>query len=175
MKKWIPQVTLNSVRIAAATLFIMSLPNTSSATTATTTFTVTAQVLKACVVTATTMAFGIYNPVSGAAVPQTSTIATTCTSGTTYQTGLDAGTGTGATVSTRAMSGITTPSDQLAYGLFQNSGHTINWGNTPGTDTPAAVSGSGAPQNATVYGLIAANTTAPIDTYLDTITVTVTY
>ncbi|MFJ1268473.1 spore coat U domain-containing protein [Legionella lytica] len=145
------------------------------AATATTTFQVTATVLKACVVSATTVAFGTYNPVGGTPTTATGTITTTCTNTTTYTTGLSAGTSSGATVTTRKMTGQTTSSNLLPYGLYQDSAHTVNWGNTPGTDTPAAVTGNGAAQNATVYGQIAAGTAAPIDTYLDTITVTVTY
>ncbi|MDR3501925.1 MAG: spore coat protein U domain-containing protein [Legionella sp.] len=156
-------------------VYLTPIATTSYAATATTTFQVTATVLKACVVSATTVAFGTYNPVGGTAATATGTITTTCTNTTTYTTGLSAGTSTGATVTARKMTGQTTSSDLLPYGLYQDSAHSINWGNTPGTDTPAAVTGNGAAQNATVYGQIAAGTAAPIDTYLDTITVTVTY
>jgi spore coat protein U-like protein len=156
-------------------IYLTPIPINIYAATATTTFQVTATVLKACVVTATPVAFGTYNPVNSTASTATGTITTTCTNTTTYTTGLSAGTSTGATVTTRKMTGQTTSTDLLAYGLYQDSAHTVNWGNTPGTDTPAAVTGNGAAQNATVYGQIAAGTAAPIDTYLDTITVTVTY
>ncbi|SEB37607.1 Csu type fimbrial protein [Terriglobus roseus] len=161
----------------AALSFAMLLPATSptaSALTATTTFGVSANVIKACVVSATSVAFGTYNPVGAAAANATGTLTVSCTATTSYTTGLSAGTGTGASVTARKMTGGTA-SNLLAYGLYQDSAHTVNWGNTPGTDTPAAVVGTGLPQTATVYGQIAAGTVGAIDNYTDTITVTVTY
>jgi spore coat protein U-like protein len=68
-----------------------------------------------------------------------------------------------------------TVANLLAYSLYQDSAHTVNWGNTPGTDTPAAATGTGMPVASTVYGQISSGTPGAIDTYSDTITVTVTY
>ena len=155
---------------------LANISNYSFAATATTTFLVTANVIAACAVTATPMAFGTYSPVSGTNLDQTSTITTTCTNTTQYTVGLNAGSSSSPTptVTTRKMTGVT-PANTLAYGLYQNAGRTTNWGNTPGTDTPAAVIGTGAAQAQTVYGRINAGTAAAIDTYSDTITVTVNF
>lgn len=145
------------------------------AATATTTFQVLASVINACIVTATPLNFGVYNPTLPGETTSTSTITTTCTIGTSYTVGLNEGTGTGATVTTRAMSGVTVPANQLPYGLYQDLAHTLNWGNTPGTDTPPAVIATGVPENKTVFGRILPGNYVPVDSYLDTITVTVTY
>jgi spore coat protein U-like protein len=106
------------------------------------------------------------------AVPATSAIAVQCTNGTTYNIGLNAGTGAGATVANRLMTG---PASQtVGYSLYSNAAHTTLWGNTIGTDTLAGT-GSGSAQNYTVFGLVPVQTTPGPGTYNDTITVTVTY
>jgi spore coat protein U-like protein len=129
-----------------------------------------ATVIKACTVTATPMAFGDY---FGAQISSTATISATCTTGTAYQAGLDAGTAPGATVSHRSMTGPS--SSQLNYNLYSDSGFSINWGNTPGTDTVAGT-GSGSIQALTVYGVVpAGQTSAVAGSYSDTVTVTLTY
>ncbi|MCA0403672.1 MAG: spore coat U domain-containing protein [Proteobacteria bacterium] len=150
-------------------------PLVAQAATTTTTFAVTATVAAACTVTATPLAFGTFVPANATNLDQTNTISVTCTNGTTYAVGLNAGTSSGATVTTRKMTGTTSTSNLLPYELYSNTGRTTNWGNTPGTDTPAASTGTGAVQTLTVYGRIPTNTTAVPDSYSDTITVTVTF
>ena len=104
-------------------------------------------------------------------VDQTSTIAVQCTNTTPYNIGLDAGTGTGATVAVRKLS---TGGATVNYTLYSDSGRTTIWGNTVSTDTVAAT-GNGASQSYTVYGRVPAQTTPAPGTYTDTVTVTVTY
>ena len=101
----------------------------------------------------------------------TSTIQVQCTNTTPYNIGLNAGTATGATVTTRKM---TNAGNTISYSLYGNAGMTTNWGNTVGTDTVSAT-GNGAAQSYTVYGQVPAQTTPAAATYTDTITVTVTY
>lgn len=120
--------------------------------------------------TASTLDFGTTGVLS-ANVDVTSTILVTCTNTTPYNIGLNAGTGTGATVSNRLMmSGATT----ISYAMYSNAGRTMNWGNTVGTDTVPGT-GNGAAQSYTVYGRVPPQTTPAPGTYTDTITVTVTY
>jgi spore coat protein U-like protein len=149
-------------------------PRPVSAATATANIAVSANVLKACVITATPLAFGTYDPTSGAASTTTSTIGVKCTIGTSYQVGLNAGTTSGNTVTARKMVGTTSTANTLAYGIFQDAGYLTNWGNTTTTE-PASQSGTGATVNMTAYGQIAANTSAPIDGYTDTVTATLTF
>jgi spore coat protein U-like protein len=136
---------------------------------ATTTFNVTATVLKDCIVSATGLPFGNY---TGALVNVSSTVTVTCTSGTAYTVGLNAGLTTGATVTTRQM-GITQPAGGLNYSLLTTSYSGANWGNTSGTWVSGT--GSGAAQPLTVYGVLPAGQYVPPGSYTDTIAVTVTY
>lgn len=162
-------VKISSLGVALAAAITASSAN---AATATTSFTVNATVLKACVVTALPLAFGNYDPTSVSPVTGSTTLSVLCTRGTSFRTGLNAGTATGATVSTRSMS---SGGESLNYALYQDSAYTTNWGNTPGTDTPAAVTAGNGATTQTVYGRIAASQNVPIGVYTDTITVTVTY
>lgn len=142
------------------------------AQTATTTFPVTATVLKSCSVSATPLAFGTYNPTSATPLDATTTLSVLCTVGTSFTVGLNAGTAAGATVTTRQMSN---GANRLNYALFQQAGRTTNWGNTPGTDTPPATTAPVTPSALTVYGRVPAGQNVPAGDYTDTITVTVNY
>ena len=141
------------------------------AATTTSTFTVQMTIAASCtIVSASTLNFGSQG-VLAANVDQTSTLQVQCTNTTPYNIGLNAGTGTGATVATRKM---TSGGATINYSLYTDIGRTTLWGNTVGTDTVAAT-GSGAAQNYTVYGRVPPQTTPAPATYTDTITVTVTY
>lgn len=135
---------------------------------ATTTFGVSATVLKDCVVSATALAFGNY---TGAVNNAASTITVTCTNTTAYTVGLSAGLASGATVTARKMQNGTA---LLPYALYSNSARTTNWGNTSATNWVSGI-GTGAAQPLTVYGQIAAGLYATPGSYADTITATVTY
>jgi spore coat protein U-like protein len=105
------------------------------------------------------------------AVDATTTLGVQCTTGTTYNVGLNAGTGAGATVAARTMSnGAST----LVYTLYSKSARTTVWGNTVNTDTVSGA-GTGSVQTYTVYGRAPAQTTPAAGVYSDTVTVTVTY
>ena len=141
------------------------------AATTTSTFTVNVTIQAQCLInSASTLAFGTQG-VLIANVDQTSTIVVQCTNTTPYDIGLDAGTGTGASVATRKLTGggVT-----INYRLYSDSGRTTVWGETVSTDTVSAT-GNGAAQSHTVYGRIPAQTTPAPNTYSDTITITVTY
>src|ERR1044072_4324088 len=117
-----------------------------------------------------TLNFGTLG-VLASSTDQTSTIQVTCTNTTPYNIGLDAGTGSGATVAVRK---LTSGGATVNYTLYSDSGRTTVWGNTVSTDTVAAT-GSGSAQSYTVYGRIPAQTTPAPGNYADTITVPVTY
>jgi spore coat protein U-like protein len=157
------------VAFGAATL-LGGLPfSQAAAATTTTTFTVTANVTTNCTIIADNLNFGSY---ARAVVDGTTTLTATCSTGTPFNIGLDAGTAAGATVSTRKMTG---PGPEfLAYGLFQDSAHSINWGNTPATDTVNST-GTGAAQTFTVFGDIPSGQFVQAGSYQDTITVTLTF
>ena len=139
--------------------------------TTTTTFTVQITITASCTInSASTLNFGSQGVLT-ANVDQTSTIQVQCTNTTPYNIGLNAGTASGATVTTRKM---TNGGATVNYFLYSNSGRTTNWGNTVGTDTVSSA-GTGASQSFTVYGRVPTQTTPTPATYTDTITVTVTY
>ena len=150
---------------------LLQFVSTSQATTTTSTFTVQVAIIASCTInSASTLNFGSQG-VLIANVDNTSTLQVQCTNTTPYNIGLDAGTGTGATVAVRKM---TSGANTVNYSLYSDSGRTTVWGNTIGTNTVAAT-GNGAAQSYTVYGRVTAQTTPAPATYTDTITVTVTY
>jgi spore coat protein U-like protein len=138
--------------------------NTSTSTSA------SATVVSSCNVGATTLNFGSQG-VLNSNVDASSSVTATCTSGTAYNIGLNAGTGPGATVTTRKM---TSGGATINYSLYGNSARTTNWGTTVGIDTVSGT-GSGLGQSYTVYGRVPSQTTPAPATYSDTIVSTVTY
>jgi spore coat protein U-like protein len=142
---------------------------TSSSGTVTTTFTVTAIVALTCSVTASALNFGNY---TGALIDAASAVTVNCINLTTFNIGLNAGTATGATVTTRKM---TSPSSAtLNYTLFRDGARTVNWGNTVGTDTLIS-QGNGTAVQYGVFGRMAAGQSGNPAVYSDTIIVTLTY
>jgi len=121
-----------------------------------------------CAVMAAPIMFGAY---SGVKRDATTTIAFRCTVATPYSVGLTAGSGTGATVTSRKLTGA---KDTLAYSMFLDPARTANWGQTEGTDTFAGM-GNGSVQSLTVYGRIAAGQFVTPGTYMDVIDVLITY
>jgi spore coat protein U-like protein len=141
------------------------------AATTQTTFGVNVTIQAQCLInSASTLNFGTQG-VLIANVNQTSTIVVQCTDTTTYDIGLDAGGGSGATVGTRKLTG---GGATINYSLYTDVGRSTVWGNTVSTDTVSAT-GNGAAQSYTVYGRIPAQTTPAPAAYSDTITITVTY
>ncbi len=136
----------------------------------TTTFTVTATVVANCTVSTSALTFGNYSPTTP--TNGTATVSITCTNNTTFNVGLNSGTGSGSTGTTRFMTG---PSAALLqYHIYSDSARTSEWGNTVGTNTVAGT-GTGSAQTRTAYGEIKANHPVNPGSYSDTITATITY
>jgi spore coat protein U-like protein len=141
------------------------------AATATSTFAVTITLTATCTVSSpNTLAFGTQGILS-ANVDAQADFFVTCTTSTPYSVGLNAGTGTGATVAVRKM---TSGASTVNYTIYSDSGRTTVWGNTVSTDTVAGT-GTGAAQTLTAFGRVPSQTTPAALSYSDTITVTVTY
>jgi spore coat protein U-like protein len=138
---------------------------------ATSNFDVTLKILANCVIAANPLDFGQSQGVLASAVTVNTTINVTCSSTTLYNVGLNAGTGTGSSTTTRYMSGTGSNTGTVQFNLFQTAGAT-NWGNTQGTDTKSGT-GTGVAQAITVYGQIPAQSTPAPDNYKSTITATV--
>lgn len=162
------KTALLSVSIGCVVLGLTSTSAVAQTNPATTTFGVSASVLKDCIVSATALGFGNY---TGAVNSAQSTITVTCTNSTTYTVGLGPGLATSATVTTRQMQN---GSALLNYGLFSNGTWATNWGNTSGTNWVSGT-GNGSGQAITVYGQIPAGQYVTPGSYADTIAVTVTY
>ncbi|MFM9863467.1 MAG: spore coat U domain-containing protein [Micropepsaceae bacterium] len=141
------------------------------AATATTTFQVTATVLSVCTVSATNLAFGNYDASSGTPNDNTSTVTVRCSNTTPYTVALNAGTGTGATVAVRRMTGGST----LDYSMYTTAGRTTVWGDGTLATVTQAGTGNGANQALTVFGRITTGQFVAAGAYTDTITATVTY
>jgi len=155
--------------LPAAAMALIATP--ASASTQQTTFLVTANVNVSCSIAASDLVFGAYDP-AGGDVDGQSQVSVNCTNSSTWNVGLNAGTFSGATVSTRKMTGPGVFS--LNYGLYSDSARTTNWGNTVGTDTVSGT-GTGGTQIVTVYGRIPGLQNVGAGGYQDTITATVTF
>lgn len=142
----------------------------SQAATGSASISVGTNVLSLCLVGGSTMAFGSYN--ASSQLDQTGTITVLCTFGTSYNVGLDAGTGAGATTTVRKMTGLS--GGTLNYALYRNSAHSALWGSSIGTDTVAGTA-TGLLQSLTVYGRIPSGQAPKADVYSDTVTITLTY
>ena len=143
----------------------------SSALTTTSTFTATIQLNATCVIISTATLTFPQQGVLTADVPAQADIFVQCTNTTPFNIGLNAGTGTGATVAVRK---LTSGGATVNYSLYTDGGHTTVWGNTVSTDT-VADTGDGTSKKYTVFGLVPTQTTPAPGTYTDTVTVTVTY
>jgi spore coat protein U-like protein len=151
---------------------LVLVPDALDAATATANFQVRITIQTSCiVVSANDLDFGTQGVLS-TNVDVPTTLSVQCTTSTPYNIGLNAGTGAGATVAVRKMTGPS--SNTVNYSLYQDAPRSVVWGNTVGTDTVAGT-GTGAAQSYTVYGRVPPQTTPIPGLYTDTITVTVTY
>jgi len=158
----------NLLKIAIGVTAAAGLAAAASAGTVNANLAIGAEVDPVCTLGTSAVAFG---PFSGTQIDATGTIIANCVNGTNYNVGLDAGTSTGATVTTRKM---TSGANLLPYSLYKDSGRTVNWGNTVGTDTVAGV-GTGTAQNLTVYARLPAGAVPPPGVYSDTVQATISF
>ena len=158
---------------------LLAAAGSASGASITTTFTVSATVLKTCTTSATNLTFPNYTPGTGG-VASTSTVSVNCTNKTPFTIALDGG-NSGGTIAQRQMGDGA--GDLLQYNLYSDANHTTLWGDgaTGGLTVAGTGAGMGAGkvQNSTVYGQVldSANNqgAAARAAYQDTITVTVTY
>jgi spore coat protein U-like protein len=135
--------------------------------------------LQSCSVSATTVNFGTYNPLSGSAAQSTGTVTVDCQVlliGLFVSWTVTLSTGSsGSYVARRLQSGA----NVLSYNLYTDAARTSVWGDgTNGTSVvsanPFLIVGSNT-VNYTVYGSIPAAQDRPAGNYTDTLTVTMTY
>ena len=154
--------------------------NAAASGTAQATMTNTVTIASSCTIS-TTGFTAAYDPIvtnSTTAMTTTAAISSTCTLAAvpviTLGQGNNAGTGsTNSSPVRRLSNGATTPV-YLNYGLYQDSGHSTNWGNTSATGVTGL--GTGAAVPLTVYASVpAGQTSASVGTYTDQVVVTVTF
>ena len=161
-----------SATMAAAALAVAG---TAGAAVATTTFGVSATVLKTCSVAANPLGFGNYTPSAGALAANT-TVNVKCTKTTPFTVTLNGGSTTGGTISQRLM---TNGSDTLQYNLYTSAAFSTLFGDgTTGVGVTGTGAGLATAVAVTVYGSLpdnATNQAVSTGAYSDTINVTVTY
>jgi spore coat protein U-like protein len=146
---------------------------------ATTTFQVSATVLKNCTVAATNVAFGTYTPTAGA-LTANGTVSVKCTKNTGFTVSLDQGTTSGGSIAQRLMTDGVAGDPTLQYNLYTASSLATVWGDGSGTSATQGGTGAGlgTAVSMTVYGSLPDNTTnqnAAANNYTDTVTVSVAY
>jgi spore coat protein U-like protein len=155
-------------------LFGLALAIPAWSATTTTTMGVSGTVVPACTISSAPLSFGttIANPIA-ANLDANSTVSATCSTGTPYTVALDAGTGAGATILARRMTGPAAAT--MNYSLYTTAARGVVWGDgTAGTVTVPGT-GNGAAQTLTVFGRITPQTVAATGAFTDTITVTLTF
>jgi spore coat protein U-like protein len=133
-----------------------------------------------CTATATTVAFGTYNPMSATPDTSTGTLSVRCTATGSAQTVslvVSLSTGLSGTYTPRRMFSGVNPMD---YNLFFSTAYTQIWGDGSagtfrGTATITPRPGNPATANGTVYGRVPALQNVAAGNYLDSIIMTVTY
>ena len=146
--------------------------NISLGATATSTFQITSTAASSCTVSANTLPFPNYTLVQ---LGNSTILTVTCTNGTTYSIGLSAGTGSGATVTTRKMTMTGSQPNTINYSLYTDSARTTVWGDTAGNGLVTGLTGTGTAQTYTVYGRVFKQQASPIGSYADTITITINF
>jgi len=165
--------SITAVLVAAA----FGISGAATAATTTTSFSVTATVLKTCSATASTLAFGNYTPGAGA-ISGSTTVNVKCTNGTSFTVALDKGTTTGGSITQRLMAN---GANTLQYNLYKDAAFTTLFGDgTTGSTSAGTGSGVATAVSVTVYGQLPDNATnqnaVPSGTnYSDSITATITY
>lgn len=161
---------------ALAALTVLCTMTAAHAETDTSSFDVLLQITEACDVSSTApndLDFGTTSLLTGN-LDQTSTLTVLCTTGTTFDIGLDAGINESSVddISTRRMTDG--DSSYVGYQLYQDAGRSVAWGDTVSTNTVSST-GTGDDQSFTVYGRVPTQITPAAGSYTDNVTVTVTY
>jgi spore coat protein U-like protein len=125
-----------------------------------------------CTVATDPVAFG-NRTLIGAAVPITGNMTVQCTANAPYQIQLSVGSGTGAAVETRFMTGAAS-GDLATYTVHQGAATGPVWGVTLGTDTLDGVA-TGAAEVFPFTAVLAANQSVEADVYADVLVATINY
>ncbi len=134
-------------------------------------FQVSANVVASCEVDTGSLDFGNLGGTITAIIDQTTSINVRCTNGTPYRVSLGLGEGRGVTgPETRKMRSV---ASSLSYGLYQDPGRSVPWGDNSGNNVGR--SGNGSNQALAIYGRIFSGQQASVGVYTDRVLVTVNY
>jgi spore coat protein U-like protein len=146
--------------------------NSYAAGSASTSLAVTATVSANCTISTSAVAFGAYDPiVTNASTPRDADGAVTVTCTKDAATTVTLGDGGNVSGGVRRM---TDGTQFLSYTLYSNSGRTVAWGNTPGTND-VAHTGTGTATTLSVYGRIAGAQNVRAGSYSDSVVATVNF
>lgn len=167
-------MTRNVLRVVS--IVFLTIPASAFAGSASDNMSVSATVSDSCTISAGDLSFGAYDTVAGSAVAGSAVLSVACTTGAAANVTLDQGANPGGGSSDadpdRWMSDGA--SNLLSYSLFQDSGHTTEWGNTSGTGVSYSAASSAA-SNISVYGQIDASQDVPAGSYSDTVVATISF
>ena len=133
---------------------------------------VTASVRNTCSISATAMAFGVYNPVTKIALNIEGAVTVTCTPGFTTPVLLDMGlhaSGTDPAVPLRRM--MNAAGNFLEYQIYKEPARTTPWEGVTGVSHV----GSGSPIDHPMYGRVHASQSPQVGSYTDTVIATVIF
>jgi len=170
MEKRIGRLIAGAGVAALVAGFVGLAQSTVSATTATSTFAVSATVSANCTIAAGALAFTPYDPVvanATANLDQTSTITVACTKGSTGVVSLDNGVNASGTI--RRMKAGT---NFLTYEMYSDSGRTTVWN---ATNTVSYTALTKATTGVTLYGRVPAGQDVPVGSYTDSVVATITF
>ena len=147
--------------------------------TATDNMAVTTDVGISCTITVADLTFTSYDPTYGVDNDSTGSVTTTCTTGgavvLTLGQGANADSSSTDAAPIRRMVGTTgaAAGTFLNYGLYQEGGRTTVFGNT--SDTGGSFTATGGADVTTVYGRIPKEQAAAVGSFVDSVSVTLTY
>ena len=147
--------------------------------TATDNMAVTTDVGISCTITVADLTFTSYDPTYGVDNDSTGSVTSTCTTGgavvLTLGQGANADSSSTDAAPIRRMVGTTgaAAGTFLNYGLYQESGRTTVFGNT--SDTGGSFTATGGADVTTVYGRIPKEQAAAVGSFVDSVSVTLTY
>lgn len=179
MKINLRSASIKLALVAAAGALISLHGNVAQATDANADLGVSANVSANCIISATPVAFGAYDPVvtnASSALNGAGKVTVTCTNGSdgTIKLGQGANSDTGSSDAAplrRLVDGGGT--NYLSYGLYTNIGRTLVWGND--ADHAVVHHGTGISTDIDVFGKIPGGQNMPAGSYSDTVVATVTF
>lgn len=174
------------LRHVVLALAAVSVSTSAMAGTATAVFDVLLKINGTCKIAATPLDFGVYEDDSTSSflnnIDKDGSVTVTCTKGTAYSVGLNAGSGVGATTDARKLTDKTDAALTVNYSLYTTSARDTVWDNActtlPGVSTSclSGTSADGKPLTIPVFGRIpAGQNPISVGDYKDVVTATVTF